>query len=87
MKQAEFQSCAGHSSDISEPERNKEGGWQVGIYILVVLVVVMLAAIVVTQEPDADSELPKAARSRRGAGYVLHGPKESLATTAGTSHK
>lgn len=58
-----------------------------GIYTLVVIIVMMVAAIVVTQEPDGDSELPKAARSRRGAGYVSHGPRETLATTAGTSQK
>jgi hypothetical protein len=59
----------------------------VGIYTLVVIIVMMVAAIVVTQEPDGDSELPKVARSRRGAGYVSHGPRETLATTAGTSQK
>jgi len=59
----------------------------VGIYSLVVIIVMMLAAIVVTQDPDADSELTKAARKRRVAGYVSPRPGGALATTAGTPQK
>ena len=58
-----------------------------GIYSLVVLIVVMLAALVVTQEPNEDSELTKAPRKRRVGGYVSPRPGESLATTAGSSQK
>jgi hypothetical protein len=58
-----------------------------GIYSLVVLIVVMLAAIVVTQEPSEDSELTKAPRKKRVGGFVSSGPVEPLATTAGSSQK
>jgi hypothetical protein len=57
-----------------------------GIYSLVVLIVVMLAAIVVTQEPNEDSEPTKAPRKNR-VGYVSPRPGEPLATTAGSSQK
>jgi hypothetical protein len=45
----------------------------VGIYSLVVIIVMMLAAIVFTQKPDGDSELTKTARKSRGTGYVSPG--------------
>jgi ABC-type oligopeptide transport system substrate-binding subunit len=59
----------------------------VGIYSLVVLIVVMLAAIVVTQEPNEDSELTKAPRKKRVSGFVSPRPGNPLATTAGSSQK
>jgi len=58
-----------------------------GIYSLVVLVVVMLAAIVVTQEPNEDFEFTKAPRKKRVGSFVSGGPGEPLATTAGSSQK
>jgi hypothetical protein len=59
----------------------------VGIYILVVIIVMMLAGIVVTQEPNEDPELTKTARKSKGTGYVSPGPRQSLVTTAGTLQK
>ena len=58
-----------------------------GIYSLVVLIVVMLAAIVVTQEPNEDSQLIKAPRRKRVGGFVSPRPGEPLATTASSSQK
>jgi hypothetical protein len=58
-----------------------------GIYSLVVLIMMMLAAIVVTKEPNEDSELTKAPRKKRVGGFVSHRPGEPLATTAGSSQK
>jgi len=58
-----------------------------GVYSLVVLIVVMLAALVVTQEPSEDSELIKAPRKKRVGSFVSPRPGEPLATTAGSSQK
>lgn len=58
-----------------------------GIYSLVVLIVVMLAAIVVTQEPNEDFELTKAPRRKRVSGFASPRPGEPLATTAGSSQR
>ena len=57
-----------------------------GIYSLMVLIVMMLAAIVVTREPKGDPELTKIARKSRGS-YVSPGPGQSLVTAAGASRK
>jgi uncharacterized MAPEG superfamily protein len=48
-----------------------------GLYSLLGIIVMMLAAIVVT----------KAARKSRGGSSVSRGPGESLAATAGSSQK
>ena len=58
-----------------------------GLYSLFVIIVMMLAAIVVTQEPNGDSEIGKAVPKRRNNGYVARGQGESLATTAGPLRK
>jgi hypothetical protein len=75
-----------HRRDSLESNRWK-GEFQVGIYSLVVIIVMMLAALVATKEPGEDSELTKAPRKRRGGGYVSTRAGQSLATTAGPSQK
>jgi hypothetical protein len=59
----------------------------VGIYILVVIIVMMLAVLVATKDPEVDSELTKAVPKRRSGGYISSRPGQSLATTAGSSQK
>jgi hypothetical protein len=58
-----------------------------GIYILVVIIVMMLAVLVATKDPDGDSEFTKAARKRPSSGSVSSGPGQPLATTVGSSQK
>jgi hypothetical protein len=71
---------------MEEPNRWK-GAFQVGIYTLVVIIVMMLAVLVATKDPDGDSEFTKAARKRRSSGYASSRPGQSLATTSGSSQK
>jgi hypothetical protein len=57
------------------------------LYILACIIVMTFAAIVVTQEPKENSEFPKAARKKKGGGYVSRRPGESLSATAGFSQR
>jgi len=59
----------------------------VGIYSLVVIIVMMLAALVATKDPSDDTEFIKAPRKKKAGGYVSPRPRRSLATTAGASQK
>jgi hypothetical protein len=57
-----------------------------GLYSLVGIIAMMLAAIVVTQDPEGSSEFTEATRKRR-VSSVSRGPAESFSATAGSSQK
>jgi hypothetical protein len=53
-----------------------------GLYGLVGIIVLMFAAIVATKEPEVNSGFAKAARKKRGGGYISRRPEGSLSAAA-----
>lgn len=64
-----------------------ERGFDVGIYSLVVIIVMMLAVLVATKDPDGDSDIARPVRKRRSGAYVPPRPRQTLATTADPAQK
>jgi hypothetical protein len=58
-----------------------------GLYSLLGIIAMMLAALVVMQEPNPNPNLAKAAPKSRGGSSISRGPGKSLAATASSSQK
>jgi hypothetical protein len=58
-----------------------------GLYSLVGIVFMMLAAIVVTREPNGDSDLIETGRKKRGAGQAPRRSGQSLSMVGGPQQR